>query len=223
MLQSFFLACMCHPEWIKSAQTEIDAVVGPNRLPNFSDREHMPYIEAVCREVLRWRPVARIAIPHRATADDIVQYNGKEYFIPKDSTVIGVPWIIEHDPVVYPDPDTFKPERWLDAEGQLRGYYFSTGFGWGHRACPGTPFAERSLWINVVLWLWTFDIGHAPGYTYVSDDSAFSTGFGTTPKPFPVDFKLRSAQHEMVVKQEWQDSEKDLAMLLPMPKSSGTI
>lgn len=77
MLQSFFLACMCHPEWIKSAQTEIDAVVGPNRLPNFSDREHMPYIEAVCRgnavshpqvrhkltrvtEVLRWRPVARL-------------------------------------------------------------------------------------------------------------------------------------------------------------------
>ncbi|KAJ7091817.1 cytochrome P450 [Mycena epipterygia] len=219
-LQVFVLACMCHQEWIKSAQAQIDAVVGPTRLPNFSDREQMPYIEAVCREVLRWRPAARFGIPHKATADDIVQYNGEEYYIPKDSTVIGVPWIMEHDPVVYPDPDIFKPERWLDTNGQLREDYSTTAFGWGRRTCPGSPFAERSLWMNVVLWLWTFDIGRAPGYTYVSDDSAFLPDFGTAPKPFPAIFKLRSAQHEMVAKQEWQDSEKDLAALLPMPKAS---
>jgi len=40
-------------------------------------------------------------------------------------------------------------------------------------ACPGSPFAERSLWINVSMWLWTFNIKRAPGYEYVSDDSAF--------------------------------------------------
>ncbi|KAJ6471525.1 cytochrome P450 [Mycena sanguinolenta] len=219
-LQVFVLACMCHPEWIKSAQAQIDLVVGPTRLPNFSDREKIPYIEAVCREVLRWRPAARFGVPHKATADDVVHHNGKEYYIPKNSTVFGVPWIIEHDPAVYSDPDAFKPERWLDANGQLSGDYDTTAFGWGRRACPGSPFAERSLWINVVLWLWTFDIRRVPGHTYVSDDSAFLPDFATPPKPFPAVFKLRSPQHELVGGQEWQNAEQDLAALLPMPKAS---
>ncbi|KAG6810794.1 hypothetical protein H0H93_014844, partial [Arthromyces matolae] len=132
-LQAFVLACMCHPDWIKQAHAQLDAVVGQDRLPNFSDREKMPYIEAVCREVLRWRPAARFAIPHKCTEDDIVEYNGEEYFIPKGTTVMGVPWIIEHDPVTYPDPDRFYPSRWLDENGQLKGDYSTTAFGWGRR------------------------------------------------------------------------------------------
>lgn len=105
---------MCYPDWIKKAHQQLDEVVGPDRLPNFDDREKMPYIEAICRgssrhtslsafrlsyarmmitiEVLRWRPAARFGIPHKATEDDVVEYNGKEYFIPKDTTIIGVPW-----------------------------------------------------------------------------------------------------------------------------------
>ncbi|KAF8532179.1 cytochrome P450 [Gautieria morchelliformis] len=219
-LQSFVLACMCHPDWIKTAQAHVDAVVGNNRLPNFSDREKLPYIEAVCREVLRWRPAARFAIPHKATEDDIVEYNGKQYYIPKGSTVIGVPWIIEHDPSVYPDPDTFKPERWLDEKGQLLGDYSTTAFGWGRRTCPGSPFAERSLWINVTMWLWTFNIKRSPGYRYVSDDSAFIPDFGTAPKQFPATFEPRSPQHEIVAKRDWQEMEKDLAALMPMKSST---
>ncbi|KAJ6449968.1 cytochrome P450, partial [Mycena sanguinolenta] len=127
---------------------------------------------------------------------------------------------IEHDPEVYPSPDSFNPECWLDTNGQLRGDYGTTAFGWGRRACSGSPFTERSLWMNVVLWLWTFDIGRLPGHSYVSDDSAFVPDFGTPPEPFPVVFKPRSTKHELVAKQEWKDAEKDLIALLSMPKAS---
>ncbi|KAG6844546.1 hypothetical protein H0H87_006030 [Tephrocybe sp. NHM501043] len=223
-LQTFVLACMCHPEWIKTAQAQLDEVVGKDRLPNFSDREKMPYIEAVCREALRWRPAARFAIPHKATEDDVIEYNGEEYFIPKGSTIMGVPWIIEHDPIMYPDPDTFNPGRWIDENGQLKGDYSTTAFGWGRRTCPGTPFAERSLWMNVSLWLWTFNLKRAPGYHYTSDDSAFIPDFGTAPKHFPAVFEPRSEHHLKVANREWADSEKDLAALLPTanapPKST---
>ncbi|GLB41043.1 putative monooxygenase activity [Lyophyllum shimeji] len=219
-LQVFVLACMIHPQWIKTAQAQLDAVVGQDRLPDFSDRDKMPYVEAVCREVLRWRPAARFAIPHKTTEEDIVEYNGEEYYIPKGATIIGVPWIIEHDPQVYPDPDTFKPERWLTPDGKLKGDYSTTAFGWGRRTCPGSPFAERSLWMNVAMWLWTFNIKRAPDFHYTSEDSAFIPDFGTAPKQFPAIFEPRSPHHEKVAKREWEALDKDLASILPMAKAA---
>lgn len=47
-----------YPDVQKKAREEIDRVVGPNRLPTFSDRKNLPYIEALIKEVHRWNPVA---------------------------------------------------------------------------------------------------------------------------------------------------------------------
>ena len=45
-----------YPDIVKKAQAELDAVVGPHRLPTFADRENLPYVGAVLKEVLRWAP-----------------------------------------------------------------------------------------------------------------------------------------------------------------------
>lgn len=47
-----------YPEVQKKAQEEIDRVVGPSRLPTYSDRENLPFIDATLKEVLRWHVVA---------------------------------------------------------------------------------------------------------------------------------------------------------------------
>ncbi len=52
-----------HPEAMLKAQAQLDAVVGRERLPTFSDREKLPYIEAMVREVMRWRTVGPIGLP----------------------------------------------------------------------------------------------------------------------------------------------------------------
>lgn len=52
-IATFFLAMVMNPEVVKKAQEEIDRVVGHDRLPSFSDRPNLPYVEAVCKEVLR--------------------------------------------------------------------------------------------------------------------------------------------------------------------------
>ena len=57
-INTFILAMLLHPHVLSKAQEEIDSVVGPTRLPEFEDREQLPYIEAIFQEVLRWRPVA---------------------------------------------------------------------------------------------------------------------------------------------------------------------
>lgn len=47
-----------HPSIQAKAQAELDAVVGLERLPDFSDRARLPYISALIWELFRWQPVA---------------------------------------------------------------------------------------------------------------------------------------------------------------------
>ena len=53
----FLLAMMLYPESQLKAQDEIDAVVGRDRLPDFNDQPNLPYVNALCKEVLRWQNV----------------------------------------------------------------------------------------------------------------------------------------------------------------------
>jgi len=68
-----------NPSIQEKAQTEIDRVIGRNRLPEFSDRPKLPYLEGIYREVLRSRPPLQLGGPHSLMEDD--HYKG--YFIPK--------------------------------------------------------------------------------------------------------------------------------------------
>lgn len=52
----FVLAMVLYPDVQKCAQAEIDSVIGNDRLPLFEDRESLPYVDAIVREVLRWEP-----------------------------------------------------------------------------------------------------------------------------------------------------------------------
>jgi len=54
----FLLAMMLYPETQQKAQDEIDLMVGRDRLPDFSDQPNLPYVNALCKEVLRWQNVA---------------------------------------------------------------------------------------------------------------------------------------------------------------------
>lgn len=51
------LAMTLYPKVQLRAQAEIDKIVGRDRMPSFSDREKLPYIEAMVKEVVRWRPI----------------------------------------------------------------------------------------------------------------------------------------------------------------------
>jgi cytochrome P450 len=53
-IMTFILAMLKYPEIQIKVQKEIDFVVGPDRLPDFSDQERLPYFTAVLKEVLRW-------------------------------------------------------------------------------------------------------------------------------------------------------------------------
>ena len=85
---SFFLAMAIHPEVQRKAQAELDLVVGPSRLPDHSDREALPYVNAIVKEALRWQNVTPLGVVHRCMSDD--EYNG--YFIPEGALVMPNVW-----------------------------------------------------------------------------------------------------------------------------------
>ncbi|KNZ81601.1 Cytochrome P450 2B11 [Termitomyces sp. J132] len=215
LLQSFVLACIRYPEWIATAQMEIDMVVGTDRLPSLKDRPFLPYMEAIVR--------VRFGIPHQSVADDVIQYQGQQYFIPEGSVIFPVTWAIEHDQSIFEDHDRFVPERFLDAKGNLKPHYETSAFGFGRRVCPGIPFAERTLWINIATMLWTFNIRKSDeldpkiGLTICYDDSdaAFTGDLTSSPHPFPAVFEPRSPRRTEIARREWDECEKDLHVLLP--------
>jgi cytochrome P450 len=53
----FILAALLHPKIQKTAQEELDAVTMRERLPTFEDRSMLPFVDAICKEVIRWRPI----------------------------------------------------------------------------------------------------------------------------------------------------------------------
>ena len=79
-----------NPEVQKKAQAELDSVIGSSRLPEFSDRDSLPYLNALIKELMRWHVVAPTAVPHAAIQDDV--YNG--YLIPKGSLILANLWYV---------------------------------------------------------------------------------------------------------------------------------
>ncbi|PIL29143.1 hypothetical protein GSI_09192 [Ganoderma sinense ZZ0214-1] len=155
-VQSAFLAMSLHPSVQKKVQTELDAVVGPHRLPEFADQASLVYVSALCKEALRWQNVTPMGVPHRTTADDELE----GYFVPAGTLVSANVWACMHDPAVFEDPDEFRPERFirngkLDVSARDPSAF---AFGFGRRICPGRHFAEAGLFIIVASVLHVFDI-----------------------------------------------------------------
>ena len=83
-LNNFVLTMLLFPDAMREGQAELDRVIGPGRLPSWDDEPNLPYVRALVKESLRWRPVNKFGMPHCTNADD--WYNGM--FIPKGSVVM---------------------------------------------------------------------------------------------------------------------------------------
>ncbi|KAK7441011.1 hypothetical protein VKT23_016792 [Stygiomarasmius scandens] len=114
-----------NPDVQRKAQEEIDAVVGPEQLPTLSGRGRLPYVEAVIKEVLRWRPAVPLGIPRRVGSDDM--YEG--YRIPSDSIIISNVWAISRDVNPKYPASEFIPERFLDENPLVDPASYVFGFG----------------------------------------------------------------------------------------------
>ncbi|KAE8379151.1 cytochrome P450 [Aspergillus bertholletiae] len=197
VLEILIMVCVLHTEVKQKAQAELDSIVGEDRLPSPDDLEKLPYIRAIVSELLRWRPISPIGVPHAVTQDD--EYMG--YRIPAGATVVANQFGMNMDEATFDNPTAFNPDRYLDNPSLP-----VSAFGFGRRICPGHRLARGSLLIVTSRLLWAYDITSAQGDASLSDESS--------PSSVKAVFQPRSPKHEQVIKKEWEDSDKDEKQIL---------
>jgi len=147
------------------AQAEMEQLLGKgqSRTIQESDIPKLPYIQAIVKETMRLHPAAPFLVPHKA----MTNVELCSYWVPKNAQVWVNVWSIGRDPNVWPDSESFTPERFLESEIDIKGRDFELmPFGTGRRICPGMPLAYRMLHLMLATFLhsfnWKLDYGLNP-------------------------------------------------------------
>lgn len=200
-ISALFLLLALNPTALQKAQAEIDAVIGPSRLPTFEDRSSLPYVDAVVKEVLRWHAVVPIGVCHRSVEDDI--HDG--YLIPKGSLVFANIEGMLHDKRYYKNPMKFDPARHLPelsgrpAERDPR----DICFGFGRRICPGINLADDNLFITCASVCAVFNVNKFVENGKIVEPVYDKTpGLITHPTPYKVSITPRSDSAVQLIRGE---------------------
>jgi cytochrome P450 len=116
-------------------QEELARVLG-TRAARPEDLESLPYLDAMIREALRLYPPAYVV---GRLGVEPFELGG--YSFPAGTTVLMSPWILHRDPRYFAEPDSFRPERWLDGLAARLPSHAYFPFGGGPRRCIGQGFA----------------------------------------------------------------------------------
>jgi cytochrome P450 len=189
-MAAFFPAMSMFPDVQRKAQEEIDRVIGSGRLPTPSDREKLPYVNAVAEEAQRWHPIAPMGLPHASDEEDTVD----GFRITKGALLVPAIWWFTRDPETYHDPEEFKLERFLPPYSEPLAT--NVTFGFGRRVCPGRVLADASLFLTFAQSLAAFDIQKVrdKSGSMVEPVHTFSSGIIAHPGSFEVQVLPRNKQ-----------------------------
>ena len=191
-----------YPEMQRRMRKEVEEQIG-DRIPVQDDKPNCHYINAFISEILRLKTIAPIALPHKSICDveirksfrlsSIVKfcYFKGGFKIPKNTTFTFQLYTIMHDDKVFPESESFKPERFLEANGK----YVSSRpngfipFGMGRRVCLGEKLAFADLFLIIANILQTtqgyeFVLPNGPGSANLNADPYFPLGC------IPLNFKV---------------------------------
>jgi cytochrome P450 len=137
---------------------ELDTVLG-GREPTANDLPRLGYTERVVKETLRLYPPAVAVFMRQALAD--VEVAG--YTLPRGSLVQLFPYICQHDPRWFPEPETFDPDRFLPERQRARPALAYFPFGAGPRVCVGNTFALMEMTLVAATLLQPLNVELAAG------------------------------------------------------------
>ena len=217
-LYYFVLAMVYHPEWQRRCQEEIDQVCG-DRMPDREDMPNLPVLRACIKETLRWRPNVPTGVAHEIMEDDF--YNG--YFMPKGSLVLPLDYAFLRNETKYPDAESYRPERWLEASwptyqeplSQYPSIMGMSSFGWGVRSCLGQSLTRDETFVNCGGLLWGYNLlkkKDANGNQIQPSITASNSLLIVKPDPFEMAFEPRSERKREQIISLWEESDaKDTA------------
>ena len=149
-MNCFVTAALCFPEVLRKAREEVDIVCShAARLPGIDDISSIPYLCALVKEVVRWRPSVPLIPQHQPTQN--LEFEG--YLFPAGTEFLINGISLSKD---FEEPQAFRPERWLDGnEGNMTPGLWH--FGGGRRICVGYKVAQTQLFIAFARLVYCFD------------------------------------------------------------------
>ncbi|CAK8674850.1 unnamed protein product [Clavelina lepadiformis] len=180
------LICLLHyPETQRNLRKEINRVIDAYGNVCMYHKPNMPYTNAFIQELMRYRTLAPLSVPHKTTESS--ELNG--YFIPKGTTILPNLWAVHNDPDYWNEPDKFKPERFLDNDGQFVSSNHVIPFSVGPRHCLGEQLARTEIFIFLISLLQKFDILPDPDAKELPDINGGTGGLACVPNPYRVSAK----------------------------------
>ncbi|KAI1170148.1 cytochrome P450 [Nemania sp. FL0916] len=212
---SYFLVSMVHhPEWQAVVQREIDEECH-GRMPTLEDAPRLPALRACIKETMRWKPNVPTGVAHEMEEGDV--YRG--YYLAKGTRILPLDWAFLRNPIKYPDPDNFRPERWLEPGWptyqepltQFPTIKGMTSFGWGQRQCLGQTLTQDELVIACGALSWCFNLkpkkDSVTGLDMPVPLDKSNSLLIIKPDPFHMTFEPRSKVRAQQALRLWQDSD----------------
>ena len=192
-LSSFVNTMVHHPEVQRKLQKEVDEVVGSGRDVTLADRQNMPYTRATVLENNRYASIVPMGVAHATHAD--CKLAGVD--VPKGTSMLTNFWALHHDEKFWGDPWEFRPERFLDEQGELVAADHDNRkhlmpFGAGSRMCIGEVFAMSRIFLFISAVLQHFTIRPAPGQMTSCDPRSFKPGLALVTPEFEACFEPRA-------------------------------
>lgn len=153
-----------NPDKMQKVVREIDTAAAEGKLSQpISFKEstnHLPYMQAAIKEGIRIHPSVGLLLERHVPRGGAV-ICGKHI---AEGTIVGInAWVTQHDQDVFPNPDAFQPERWIDASEEelkiMEQSFFA--FGAGTRTCIGRHIAVMEMAKIIPELLKTFEISLA--------------------------------------------------------------
>ena len=132
-----------NPKIQQKLHKELDEMVGSDRIITLEDKINLNYVNAVIAETQRFFNLLPINALHRVTK--YTKIHG--YHIPANTSIIPQISTIFMDERYFPEPEKFKPERFLDLNGKFFQPQEFIPFGIGKRACLGEGLARLELYL----------------------------------------------------------------------------
>ncbi|KAG5618038.1 hypothetical protein H5410_017862 [Solanum commersonii] len=127
-----------HPRIMKKLEDEVRELGQGKTEITEDDLGNMDYLKAVIKESLR----LHAPVPLLVARESMEEVKLLDYNIPAKTEVLINAWGIGRDPLLWDDPEEYKPERFLNSNIDVKGLNFELiPFGAGRRGCPGIPFA----------------------------------------------------------------------------------
>ncbi|MDT8912052.1 cytochrome P450 [Amycolatopsis sp. PS_44_ISF1] len=148
-----------HPEITRRLREELDRVLGDRPAPTYRELRSLDYLERVVKEAMRRYPPGPYAA--RELTEDLVL---GDHLVPAGTTLMYPIWAIHLNPVHWPDPERFDPERFTAKAAEGRPKFAYLPFGFGPRSCEGAALAMVEVKLMLAILVKHFEFASVPGH-----------------------------------------------------------